>query len=222
MNTLRKILVTGGSGFVGSWMRKTEPAGLDVMYLNRNGYNLWYWWNVHWDAIVHLAPISPFQVIGTAMKFNSRVLYCSSGAVYHPENDTKYRQNKIDWEKFCIESWPDTVVARLFTFCGEGLDDGKAIVQFEKRAKAGEPLEIWGDGKTVRSYMHGAEMGRWMWAILMRGVKGEAYDVGSDEPVTMLELAKRYSDNIIIKGGADPVPHYLPPNTAKTKGLLNE
>ena len=70
--------------------------------------------------------------------------------------------------------------------------------------------------------MHEPELGKWLWAILLRGKSCEAYDVGSDEPITMLELAKRYSDNIIIEPDKPvPVPYYMPLDTAKTKRLLD-
>jgi dTDP-glucose 4,6-dehydratase len=74
--------------------------------------------------------------------------------------------------------------------------------------------------------MSGAEMGRWMWAILLRGKSGEAYDVGSDTPVTMLQLARwiikayRSTSSIVIENRPDRVPVYLPRDTAKTRALL--
>jgi len=217
-----KILVTGGTGFVGHWMRETQPEGLDVTYLNTRDYNIGLWHKERWNAIVHLAPVCPDIVLGCAKRLGIRLLYCSSGIVYHPENDNVYRQNKVRWEEMCRESGVDVVIARLFTFSGARLSADHAIVAFEMAAEENKPLTIWGDGNAVRSYMHGSEMGRWMWAILFKGARGAAYDVGSDEPVTLLELAKRYSDNIIIQGGKDAMPVYLPVDTARTRRLLDE
>lgn len=217
---MTNVLIAGGTGFVGHWMQQTQPEEIKSRaYLDHKQYN---WRRFHWDAIVHLAPIAPTEYLEFANKYNTRLLYCSSGIVYHPENNTEYRMNKIMGEQECLNSGVDVVIARLFTFCGERLDDNKAITQFEKAAKNGEPLRIWGDGNAVRSYMHGSELGKWMWAILLRGQSGEAYDVGSDEPITLLDLAKRYSDNIIIENSRpDPMPVYLPMDTAKTRKLLN-
>ncbi len=215
-----KVLVTGGTGFCGFWMQQTQPKNIQAMYMDSRIYRMGGWPVP--DYIVHLANIEPASVAHFALKCNARLLYCSSGIVYHPENDTEYRRNKIVWEQQALQSGADVVIARLFTFYGERLDDNKAVVQFEKSAKAGKPLRIWGDGSCIRSYMHGSELGRWMWAILLKGKRGEAYDVGDDRPVTMLELAKLHSENIIIEGGIDPMPVYLPPNTDKTKALLKE
>jgi nucleoside-diphosphate-sugar epimerase len=69
-------------------------------------------------------------------------------------------------------------------------------------------------------------MAAWLWAILEFGETGGIYDVGSDLPITMLELAKkiiretRSSSEIVVEGGLDPMPHYLPENTAMTRELL--
>lgn len=227
--TISSVLITGGTGFVGYWMGVTAPQDINVTMLNRGGYDS----NVlevvtGIDAIVHLAPVAPYRVVECAKRNNARLLYCSSGIVYHPENNTDYRRNKLAWEKYCLDSGIDLVIARPFTFYGEHLDEHKAYTQFTKAARQNSPIEIWGDGKTVRSYMHGSEFGKWMWAILLHGKSGEAYDVGSDEPITMLQLAKfiksqlKSQSEIIIKHGQDPVPYYMPPNTAKTKALLNE
>jgi nucleoside-diphosphate-sugar epimerase len=216
------VIVTGGTGFCGYWMKQTEPESVEAVYLSKIAYTEIGWYD--WDGcdIVHLAPVSPNWAIRSARDNNKRLLYASSGIVYHPENTNEYRLNKIRWERECLDSGADVVIARLFTFYGERLDDNKAIVQFERAAKAGEPLRIWGDGSCVRSYMSGEEMGRRLWAVLLKGASGESYDIGSTVPVTMLELARRYSDNIIIEGGHDAMPIYLPVDAEKTERLLDE
>lgn len=229
---MNKVLITGGTGFVGHWMRETQPDSLNCFYEGRTGYyykgdskEVVLAYN-SLDYIVHLAPISPEKVIKFATYNNARLLYCSSGIVYHPENNTEYRRNKIKWEQECLASGVDVVIARLFTFYGEHLDEHKAYTQFTKAARQNSPIEIWGDGKTVRSYMHGYELGRYMWAILLHGFQAGVYDVGSNTPVTMLELAQQIkaqynsSSEIVIKHGKDPMPYYLPPNMEKTRRLL--
>jgi len=222
-----KVLVTGGTGFCGFWMRQTAPPDLRICYIGKSDYELRHWKWMTWDYIVHLANISPYEVLEFSQPFGVRVLYASSGIVYHTEIDTEYRYSKLAGEKECLDSGVDVVVARLFAFYGEHLDDGKAYTQFVRAAKAGEPLRIWGDGSCIRSYMYGAELGRWMWVILLRGESGETYDVGDDTPVTMLELARRVishyrSKSEIIMEPDHPIlmPFYMPRDMAKTKRLL--
>ncbi len=236
---MKRALITGGTGFVGSWMKRTQPDGIQGVYLSCDDYNSYRWDKagvniVHptdklrYNYIVHLAPISPTVAIRMAGQAQARLLYCSSGIVYHPENNTAYRYNKILGERACLDAQIDVVIARLFAFYGDGLDRYKAYTEFTEAAKANKPIEIHGDGNTVRSYMHGSELGAWMWAILLNGKAGESYDVGSDEPITILQLARQIKHEhnsdagITILGGDDPMPFYLPPNTAKTKELLKK
>ncbi len=226
---MNRVLITGGTSFVGYWIAKKKPDDTFVYVMGQNKYNDMEWFGAKWDAIMHLAPITPTNVLEYAKKNNIRVLYASSGAVYHPENHARkqYIADKIKFEDECLDSGADVVIARLFTFCGKKLDNNKAITAFYEAARAGKPLVITGDGTTVRSYMHGSEMARWCWAILKNGKRGECYDVGSPKAITMLELAvqilaeTRSKSDVLIGGDKDPMPYYLPEDLEKTQKLLS-
>lgn len=226
---MNKVLIVGGTGFIGYWIAKKKPADTSVYIMGQNKYSDMEWFGANWDYIIHLAPIAPTKVLECAKRNNARVLYASSGAVYHPENTARkqYIEDKNNFEQECIDSGVDVVIARLFTFCGKKLDNQKAITTFYEMARANLPIVITGDGNTTRSYQHGSEMARWCWAILKHGTSGEAYDVGSDTPITMLELAvqiiaeTRSSSEIFLGMGKDPMPYYMPEDTEKTKALLN-
>lgn len=221
-----KILITGGTSFVGYWLKVTRPENVIAYSIGRERYDGMKWFDHKWDGIIHAGLVSPAKVLERARLDKCRVLYVSSGVVYHPEFEPKYRQIKLDGEKECLDSGQDVVIARLFTFCGERLDDKKAITTFYKAARENKPLIITGDGNTIRSYMHGSLMAEWLWALLKRGKSGEAYDIGSDTPITMLGLAKEIIEEtgsqseIVIQNGKDPMTVYLPPNTAKTKRIV--
>ena len=218
------ILITGGTGFVGNWMRRTQPKHIRAAYIGQKEYQLGHWTGKRYTAYVHLAPVSPRLVNVSALVDNARVLYCSSGAAYDLHTD--YADAKREGENECLASGVDVVIARLFTFWGEGLDAGKAYSEFERCALANEPLIIAGSGNAVRTYMHGSVMGFIMWRLLERGLSGEIYDVGSDEKITILELAKKIvlanksESEISVLGGPDPVSFYVPKDVEKTRQLL--
>jgi nucleoside-diphosphate-sugar epimerase len=224
-----RVLITGGTGFVGHWLRVCKPEGVNIYSMGRKKYDEMEWSRQKWDAIIHLAPTPPTDVLACAKRNKARVLYASSGIIYHPENEArrKYREFKVTSEQECLDSGVDVVIARLFTFCGDRLDDNKAISTFTKAAQDNKTLVISGDGSTVRSYMNGKDMAVWMWAILKHGEKRRAYDVGSDEAVNMFELAKQIirvnnsNSDILVKMGVDPMPYYLPEDTGKTRALLS-
>lgn len=210
------VLMTGGSGFVGYWMALTRPQGITVAALNRAGYELMEWTKTKWDAIIHLAPVGVTEVIQCAEASKCPVLYASSGAAFYMRNE--YGMNKAKWEIELQSTGLDAKIARLYAFCGARLKwERFAIGSFIKDAEHGLPIRVSGDGTAVRTYMYGQDLGEWMWEILLRG-KGVFYEVGSEEPHTILELAQtiaaKYSPQptIHIKNGIplELLPRYIP------------
>lgn len=206
-----KVLISGGTGFVGQWMQRTQPPELDCHYIGRDEYDEMKWYKKRYEYYVHLANISPSVVLDAVEWWNAKLLYCSSGIVYYPIQ-SPYKQNKEIWESYCVNSGVSHVIARLFTFYGKYLDDGKAYTQFIKAAREGKELEVWGD--CTRSYMHGSEMARRMWDLLLTGKSGEVRDIGSTRPQTVLRLAQRISAftgaPIKYVDKDVPMPYYVP------------
>jgi nucleoside-diphosphate-sugar epimerase len=199
---MNKVLVTGGSGFVGYWMRRTQPS-IEAYFFTKKMYEDYEWEKMGFGAIVHLAPISPERVLKT----NTRVLFASSGAVYAGTDE--YASNKRHWEYMCNSG--DTVIARLFSFVGNRLTR-HAVYEFIQQAYRGT-IFIDGDGKATRSYLYGEDLGNWMWRLLF---KGEGiYDVGSSVPYTILETAKVVSELIpckirVMNDPKVPSTYYMP------------
>ena len=73
---------------------------------------------------------------------------------------------------------------------GPRMREALVIPQFIRRALEGTPITINGDGTPVRSYLYASDLAVWLWTILLRGVSGRAYNVGSPRPVTLRELAE--------------------------------
>lgn len=98
----KRVLIDGGTGFFAYWMNQTCPDGIDPFSIGHDyiNFSMNYWKSVSWDAIVHLAPIAPTEVLEYAKKHNTRVLFASSGAVY--EGVGEYADNKRAWEMECI------------------------------------------------------------------------------------------------------------------------
>ncbi|MEI7851284.1 MAG: NAD(P)-dependent oxidoreductase, partial [Kiritimatiellales bacterium] len=135
-----------------------------------------------------------------------RLLYVSSGAVYgvqppelsyvpetFPCNPvTAYGKGKLKAEQLCLESGLETVIARPFAFVGPWLplDAHFAIGNFIGNCLRNEPIEIKGDGTPMRSYMYGSDLAEWLLTILLKGHSGEAYNVGSEEAISISDLAQ--------------------------------
>ena len=105
----------------------------------------------------------------------------------------------------------ETVIARCFAFVGEDLplDAHFAIGNFIRDALHGDAIHVNGNGSPLRSYMYQGDLAHWLWVMLDRGADNRAYNVGSDQPTSILDLAVRVRDllapekPILMGGGAD-------------------
>jgi dTDP-glucose 4,6-dehydratase len=168
----------------------------------------------------------------------TRLLFISSGAVYGvqppglthvPETYdgspvTAYGKGKKISEQLCLEASSnrfECVIARPFAFVGPylPLDTHFAIGNFIRDALAGQPIVIQGDGRPLRSYLYAADLGVWLWTILLSGKSGAIYNVGSPEAISIASLAHLVSDvssthpDVVVKGISDektPLPQYVP------------
>jgi dTDP-glucose 4,6-dehydratase len=147
-----------------------------------------------------------------------KFLFTSSGAVYGTQPpglalldescllapDTTdprsaFAESKRVSEMLCAlanSSEAEAKIARCFAVVGPHLPLGinYAIGNFLRDAMAGGPIRIGGDGTPLRSYLYGADLAIWLWTLLFRGRAGHAFNVGSEEPYSILEVAEAVRD----------------------------
>jgi dTDP-glucose 4,6-dehydratase len=125
------------------------------------------------------------------------------------------------------------VTARAFAFVGPylPLDAHFAVGNFMRDAVSGDTIHVGGDGTPYRSYLHAADLAAWLWTLLARGQSGRAYNVGSEEAVTIRELADavaraagtiRRHPSVSIARPADPnaAPARYVPSTRRAREEL--
>lgn len=181
------------------------------------------------------------------------LLNISSGAVYgdqpagvshlgedHPaasnpsEPASPYTEGKRTAEALCAAYAPEAGLkvrlARPFSFVGPRmpLDREFAVGNFVRDALSGGPIRISGDGTPVRAYLYAADLAVWLWTILFRGQDLRPYNVGSEEAVTLADLARLVAETLAPKArvttaqtpipGAEP--HRYVPSTRRAREEL--
>jgi nucleoside-diphosphate-sugar epimerase len=120
---------------------------------------------------------------------------------------------------------------RPFAFIGpyHDLEKPWAINNFIRDGILGSPIRIIGNGDTIRSYLYASDMAYWILAVLVNGQIGENYNMGSQNPISLNQLAEKVRDSInknieiVSKSSKESYTSLsrLVPNTVKIMKHLN-
>jgi len=95
------------------------------------------------------------------------------------------------------------VVVRCNNVYGPRQTTDKAVPRFVERALAGEAIHIHGTGQQTRNWVHAHDACRAIWTVAMEGQLGSAYNIGSDDEVSVIDVATIVRD--IVVRDRDPV-----------------
>jgi len=190
--------------------------------------------------------------LGIAKKHGATFLYTSTSEIYGDAKEIptteEYRGNVnpvgprscYDEAKRCGESYVmaykmqhglDIRIARIFNTYGprmraEGVY-GRVIPRFIEQALSNKPITIFGDGSQTRSFCYVTDQVEGLLKLTFsERAKGEVVNIGSDNEITILELAKLVNE--LTNSSSELEFHPLPkddplrrkPDIRKAKEIL--
>ncbi|HIE08992.1 MAG TPA: SDR family NAD(P)-dependent oxidoreductase [Armatimonadetes bacterium] len=170
------------------------------------------------------------NVLEAALRHGRKVLIASTSEVYGKDvrNPTgKFKEEddiiigpSIRWCYACSKALDEylarsyfikkglpVVIARLFNTVGPRQTGayGMVIPRFVEQALTGKPITVYGDGEQVRSFCWVGDVVEAMMKLIDHPkAVGEVFNVGSDKPITINDLARKVKEKT---GSKSPIQH---------------
>jgi UDP-glucose 4-epimerase len=163
------------------------------------------------------------NVFKSAIEANVKhMVYASSSEVYGEPRELPIREDSVKGpvstygvSKLAAEIYAkahnhefdaDIKIVRFFNVYGHGQSDNFVVPIFLNNALANKPISVFGNGNQTRCFTYVEDAVRGILKVVEKGKTGEAYNIGNNQPTTMLELAELIkeitgSSSEIIKAG---------------------
>jgi UDP-glucose 4-epimerase len=166
-------------------------------------------------------------VIGAAHRYRRKILIASTSEIYGKNGSRPLREDDdrllgppsvSRWSystskavdeilafAFHRERGLPTIVARLFNTVGprQSAAYGMVVPRLVRQAVSGAPLTVYGDGRQSRCFCHVSDIVSALLLLLDENrAVGEAFNIGSSEEVTILDLAREIKE---LSGSDSPI-----------------
>lgn len=157
--------------------------------------------------------LGTLNILEIAKKTGAKLLFTSSSEVYgdpqvFPQKEdytgnvdptgarSPYEEGKRFSESlvsaFSQKFKIDAKIVRVFNTYGPLMnkDDSRVIPRFLNRAFKNKPIPVHGSGMQKRTFCYVDDLVEGLILVLEKGKKGEVYNLGSDQEITIINLAK--------------------------------
>ncbi|WP_193310278.1 UDP-glucuronic acid decarboxylase family protein [Halorubrum halophilum] len=191
------------------------------------------------------------NLLDHAVASDAKMLFASTSEVYgdpevHPQPESYTGNVNIRGPRGCYDESKrfgetltvayereydlDVRTARIFNTYGPRMDpdDGRVIPNFLSQALGDRDLTVYGDGSQTRSFCYVDDMVRGLRALMeARGLQGEVVNLGSDDEITIQELADAVIDvadtdsEIVYRSLPEDDPQRRRPHLGKAREELS-
>lgn len=169
------------------------------------------------EEMVDACSVGTKQVLEVARVHKARILFTSSSEVYGQPKVTPQQENytgnvdplgdrasyeegkrfsetlvRLFVKKYAVQA----TIVRLFNVYGPymSLVDDRVVPRFMVQALSNQPLTVQGDGSQKRTMCYVDDLIAGLMLVIEQGQPGEAYNLGSDQELNMLQLAEKVRD----------------------------
>jgi nucleoside-diphosphate-sugar epimerase len=182
------------------------------------------------ESIIAANSTGTANLIELALEHGARFLFASTSEVYgdpleHPQREDYFGNVNPVGERACYDESKrfgealtmtavrrrglDGRIVRIFNTYGPGMNpgDGRALIEFLRRAIEGRPLPIHGDGSQTRSWCFVGDLADGVARAMERsGTCGRVYNLGNPDERSVLDLANA----VLAATGSDSPLEFLP------------
>ena len=135
-----------------------------------------------------------------------KMIYSSSSEVYGEPRELPIKEDSVKGpvstygvSKLAAEIYAkaynqefgtDIRIVRFFNVYGPGQENNWVVPIFLNKALRNEPITVFGNGNQTRCFTYVEDVAEGVLAAFEKGGKGEAYNIGNNQPTTILELAQ--------------------------------
>lgn len=151
-----------------------------------------------------------------------RIVYSSSSEVYGEPRELPIREDSVKGpvstygvsklaseiyaKAYNQEFGTDIKIVRFFNVYGPGQQENWVVPIFISKALRNESIKVFGNGNQTRCFTYVEDVADGVSKVFEKGGSGEIYNIGNNQPTTILELAQTIkeltgSKSEIIKAG---------------------
>ncbi|XP_006872509.1 PREDICTED: UDP-glucuronic acid decarboxylase 1-like [Chrysochloris asiatica] len=227
----KRILITGGAGFVGShltdklMMDGHEVTVVDNFFTGRKR-NVEHWIGHENFELINHDVVEPLYIEGLAKRVGARLLLASTSEVYG-DSFLVVGLSTVGQALYHAPEGVEVRVARIFNTFGPRMhmNDGRVVSNFILQALQGEPLTVYGSGSQTRAFQYVSDLVNGLVALMNSNVSSPV-NLGNPEEHTILEFAQLIK-NLVGSGSeiqflseAQDDPQKRKPDIKKAKLML--